>query len=469
MKPTTISQTSVIAALCVLLTLCGCGGEQLTPQGIAARKSLQFARPQEALDKLSEGAGDATAEGHYLRAFALEQLNRNDAAKAEIKLALDAAPKNPKYKGYSLRLKLFDRDDTAIEALLELHDQNPSSAAVSLYAIFAYQAKHVRQRSDMKLRAARMQLENAQTCLKTALSLAAQIPECHRELLGMAVWFEQPDDAIKLVDALLHEEPDNVEFQRDRIKVLLLAKQYAETITAATALYKRLDRTEEAAFEFANILNRLPPSPAALQQYDMLREHFPTNTSILLRYCWSLGKAGRSKEACEELAKAIKQQTDPHRRRMLARSIVAIPLEAGDEEIAAEQLQKFGKEIRDDQVLTFFEGELAALRKDYTECVEKMQEVVNIYRTESSASPELAHMALGHIQRMLAEQQLAEQLRKAAELTLRRSGIGRFDAVEVRKEAQSLLNLMEVHDRPPTARPKTDGIAVPIPNEAPLK
>ena len=469
-RPSVLTMSCLLATLCLLMTLSGCGGEQLSPQGVAARKALQFARPKEALDKLSEGTGDTTPEGHYLRAFALEQLNRLDAAKAEIKLALDAAPKNPKYKGYSLRLKLFERDDTAIEPLLELHKENPSSAAVALYAVFAFQAKHVRQRADMKLRAARVQLENAQTSLKTALTLAGQIPECQRELLGMAVWFEQPDDALKLVDALLRDEPDNIEFLRDRIKVLLLAKQSVDAISSATTLYKRLERTEAAAVEFANILNRLPPSPAVLGQYDTLREHFPSNTAILLRYCWSLGKAGRSKEACAELAKAIGQQTDPRRRRTLAQSAIAIPLEAENDEIAAEQLKRFRKEIRDDQVLAFFDGQLASLRQDYALAIEKMQDVVNVYRTDSNASPELARMALGRIQRMLTEQQLAEQIRKAAELTLRRSGVDRYDAVEVRKEAQSLLNLLEVHDRPnTTGRKSPDGVVVPLPNLGPAK
>lgn len=456
-----------LVGLLLLVTLSGCGGERLSPEAIAARKALQFARPQEALDKLSEGSGDSTPAGHFLRACALEQLERIDAAKAEIKLALDAAPNNPKYKGFSLRLKLFEGDEAAIDPLLELHEQNPSSAAVSLYAIFAFQAKHVRQRSEMKLRAARVQLSNAQAALKTALSLSGEIPEHHRELLGMAVWFEQPDDAMKLVDAVLREEPNNVEFLRDRVKVLLLAKKPGETISAASALYKRLERTEPAAVEFANTLNRLPPSPVVLSEYELLRETFPTNTALLLRHCWSLGKAGRSEEACEELAKAIEQQTDTRRRRMLAQSAVAIPLETQNADIAEQQLKKFRKQIGDDQMIAYFEGQLAALRKDYEASVTKMQDVVNIYRSDSNSSPELARVALGHIQQALTEQQLAEQIRKAAELTLRRSGINQFDAVDIRKEAQSLLNLLEVHDRPDTEKPKPEGPTVVLPKENP--
>ena len=459
----------LLLGLLLLAALPGCGGERFSAAALAARTALRLARPQEALDKLSEGAGDSTPPGHFLRACALEQLEQVDAAKAEIKLALDADPKNPKYKGYSLRLKLFDGDETAIEPLLELYDQNSSSSAVSLYAIYAFQAKHVQQRSEKKLRAARVQLSNAQAALTTALKLSGEIPEHHRELLGMAVWFEQTDDASKLVEALLRDDPENAELLRDRVKVLVMAKRPGEAISAATALYKQQDRTEVAAVEFANTLNRLPPSPVVMRQYESLRETFPTNTAILMRHCWSLGKAGRSEEACEELAKAFHQQTDPRRRRTLAQSAVAIPLEAGDADIAARQLKTYRKEISDDQMIAFFEARIAAIRKDYEASVSKMQDVVNIYRSDSRASPELARVALGHIQQVLTEQQLAEQIRKAAELTLRRSGINQDDAVNIHKEAESLLQLLEVHDRPTNDKPKSEGPTVVLPKENPPK
>ncbi len=436
--------------------LTGCGGERLTPAALAARKALQFERPQNALEKLSEGAGDQSVEGHYLRACALEQLDRLTAAKAEVKLAIAAAPKNPKYKGYSLRLKLFDADESAIDSLLQLHDENPSSAAVSLYAVFAYQAKHVKQRSENKLRAARVQLEKAQASLKTALSLAAEIPECQRELVEMAIWFEQPDDALKLVDTLLRDEPDRVELLQQRVRVLLLSKQPAETISAAATVYKRRGRTEAAAVEFANVLNRLPPSPAVMEQYDSIRTQFPANTAILLRHCWSLGKGGRVVDACQELGKSFEQQTDSRRRQILAQSAVAIPLEMNNPEVAAVQLKKYRKEISNDQMLAFFEGQLAEQRKDFALSVEKMQEVVNAYRTDSSASSELARVALTRIRQVLSERQLAEEIRKAAELTLRRAGLNRYDEANVREEARSLLNVLE-----------SEGSPVRIPKEGP--
>lgn len=460
------SRFQTLLILCgMLVLLSGCGGERLSPAALAARKALQFERPQEALDKLSEGSGDQSAEGHYLRACALDQLGRAPAAKAEADLALAAAPKNPKYKGYSLRLKLFDGDESAIEPLLKLHDEHPSAAAVSLYAIFAYQAKHVRQRSEGKLRAARVQLDNAQASLKTALSLAAEIPEAQRELVEMAIWFEQPTEALKLIDALLREEPDGIALLRQRVRVLLLSKQSAETIAAAVTLYKRQDRTESAAVEMANVLNRLPPSPAVFEQYDSLRQHFPENTAILLRQSWSIGKGGRVEEACQALAKAVEQQADPTRRQTLAQSAVAIPLEMNDADVAAAQLKKFRKQIGNEQMLAYFEGQLAALRQDYALSVEKMQEVVNVYRTDSSASPALARVALGRIRQVLVEQQLTEQVRKAAELTLRRERLSHYDEADVRGEARSLLNLLESEGS--SERTPREGPAVLIDGNAP--
>jgi predicted Zn-dependent protease len=444
--------------LLLSLTLTGCGGETLSATALAARRSLWLSRPQQALDQLSESPPDKTAAGHYLRACALEQLQRTEAAAAEAQLAIQAAPKNPKYQSYALRLKLFDRDESAIEPILKLHEENPSSAAIALHAVYAFQAKHVKLRSEGKTRGARVQLQNAEASLKTALSLAAEIPECHRELIGMAIWFELPEQALTLVDALLREEPDNVTFLEDRVKILLLAGNSTETISTALKLYKLRGRTEPAAVEFADILNRLPPTPAAFDQYDKLREQFPSNLSILLRHCWSIGKAGRVEEACQELRRALDGQTDPRRRKTIAQSAIAIPLEMQSPQIAAAQLKTLRDEVGDPQMLAYFEGQLAAQQKNYTVAVEKMQAVVNAYRTDYTASEELARSALGQIRRVLSDKNLAEQIRKAAELTLRRSGLDRFDELELRQEARSLLNVLE--DAGQTDR-------TPVPTEGP--
>jgi hypothetical protein len=180
-----------------------------------------------------------------------------------------------------------------------------------------------------------------------------------------------------------------------------------------------------------------------MEQFDSIRTQFPANTAILLRHCWSLGKGGRIEDACQELGKAFEQQSDSRRRQMLAQSAVAIPLETSNPELAAVQLKKYRTEIGNDQMLAFFDGQLAEQRKDYTRSVEKMQEVVNAYRTDSSASSELARVALARIRQVLSERELAEQIRKAAELTLRRAGLNRYDEANVRDEARSLLNLLE--------------------------
>lgn len=438
-----------VVSLMLITMFSGCGGESLSPAALAARKALQFERPQEALDKLSAQPVDDTPEGHYLRAIALERLDRMEAANAEARIAADRAPKNPKYLGLILRFQLFRGDDKAIEPLLELHDQHPSSAAVSLDAIYAFQAKSVRQRTEVKLRAAKVQLEKAEASLQTAVSLAAEIPECHNELIGMAIWFERPDDALKLLDGLLREEPDNIGFLRNRTKVLMMAKKSAETISAAALLYRKLERTEAAAVEFANTLNRLQPSPAVLEQYASLRESFLQNTAILLRQCWSLGKAGRMDEVAEILGTAFDQQTDKQRKRLIAESAVAIPLEMGEADVAEKQLKRYRATIRDNQLRTFLEGQLAFLRKDYDSSYAKMNSVIEIYRKDNTASRQLSQAALGWIRRLATQQTLTEQVRLAAELTLRRSSLNRGDEPAIRDEAQSLLNLIESTPKEP--------------------
>jgi len=53
-------------------------------------------------------------------------------------------------------------------------------------------------------------------------------------------------------------------------------------------------------------------------------------------------------------------------------------------------------------------------------------------------------------------------------LTVRRGGINQYDSANIRKEAQSLLNLLEVHDRPVTEKPKSEGPAIVIPDDTPM-
>ena len=65
------------------------------------------------------------------------------------------------------------------------------------------------------------------------------------------------------------------------------------------------------------------------------------------------------------------------------------------------------------------------------------------------------------------EQELAEQVRKAAELTLRRSGLSHYDEPEVRGEARSLLNVLEADDHSDRNLLQQKGPAVRIDNNVP--
>ena len=75
-----------------------------------------------------------------------------------------------------------------------------------------------------------------------------------------------------------------------------------------------------------------------------------------------------------------------------------------------------------------------------------MNSVLETYRKDNSTSRELAKSALQWIRRLAADKTLADQVRRAAELTLRRSALNRADEPVIREEAQSLLNLLETTD-----------------------
>ena len=81
----------------------------------------------------------------------------------------------------------------------------------------------------------------------------------------------------------------------------------------------------------------------------------------------------------------------------------------------------------------------------------------------------MARAALREIQRLVSQETLADQIRKAAELTLRRAGLNRADAAEIRDDARSLLQLLETNDRieaeqlPSIGQPATEDESKPAP------
>ena len=87
----------------------------------------------------------------------------------------------------------------------------------------------------------------------------------------------------------------------------------------------------------------------------------------------------------------------------------------------------------------------------------------------ASAFSNWTRAALREIQRLVSQEILADQIRKAAELTLRRAGLNRADAADVRDDARSLLQLLETNDRndaeqpPAIGQPATEGESKPSP------
>ncbi len=185
-----------------------------------ARRLLQMNKAQEALEALS--SDEPVAEEHYLKAVALDRSGRKQPALGEIQEALKLAPDSVKYRGLRLRFQLFQKDIDAADKLIRLQEEHPSSAAVSLYCVYAYQAKVVRYMVQRKHRAAQAHGNRAIEALKTSIDLADEVPEFQREMLSFEREYGIGTHAEILVNKLWEVDPDSDELVDDKIAVLIM-------------------------------------------------------------------------------------------------------------------------------------------------------------------------------------------------------------------------------------------------------
>jgi hypothetical protein len=107
--------TALICCVVGLLVLTGFlnfGGRSSDARVEKARKMLQINRPQAAIDAL---ANEDSAEGHYLKAVALQSLGKLDAARDQMSEAISIAPHQPKYQGYQFVLQVAAGKSEAVD------------------------------------------------------------------------------------------------------------------------------------------------------------------------------------------------------------------------------------------------------------------------------------------------------------------------------------------------------------------
>lgn len=441
-------------ALVVVALVAGCqNAEQFNPKVDAARQHLRLSEDQKALEVLSvTNDSGAPPEFHYLKAITLDRLGRTEAATAEIKRATTVEPNNPKYKGFELKLRLFARDRASLDQLIELNDQFASVGPVALYATYAFQAKAVMLNADNKPKAADFHAQRKQQTLATALTLAKDMPEFHRELIIFAMQNQKLNDALELINGLLEVDPKSVPARNQKIQVLLQLKEPDDAAKIAKQLYEEAGKRVAGAEAYSIVLSAASQSSEHDDEFSKLRSEFPYNAAITTRYATYLTRAGHLLKAFELLDQAMKEQPDKAARQQLAFVSVSLPLEIDASDYAEERLRICRSEISDPLLVEYFEARILYLKDQHHEAVQKMLNIVAAERKNPGTSSKLAAEALAWVRRILADRLIGDQIKNVIDST-QKTPLVKFAEEPVKKDEAVKDQTKAVEKKAPSEAP----------------
>ena len=414
----------LLSVLVATLALPGCGSGAYDENIKAARIHLQLSRNDKALMELGASEdSDAPAEYHYLKAITLDRLSRNEAANTEIARAIELAPDNPKYKGLELRFRLFARDRSSVDQLIELNRKFASTSAVALFATYGFHAKAMLLKDEDKPAASKYHDDRKLRTLETACTLSREMPELHPELLNFAVLYEKSDQALRLVDELLAMDKDSIQLKDKKIRVLLQLKKPDDAIPIAQGIYKEQRTNRQAGEAFAAVLGQGSLTDEHDQAFSDLMDRFPLNTVVITKYAVYLTRTGRMAAAHTLIDKGLTKIRSEEDKESLAFIAITLPLEAGSPEIADIALRKYEQHLKEELLVEFFHARILFLQRRYSESVQKMMNIVDAARLRQDGSRVLATEALVWIKKILADKVLKEQMERvlgAAEAQNRR-------------------------------------------------
>lgn len=405
---------------------------------VEARPLLQRSLNEEALDALSALDGtSAPPENRYLKAIALDRLQRYEAANAEIRLAIEAAPDNPKYKAYELKLRLFARDRDSLDQLIELNREFASIGAVALLATYGFQAKAVLLTAENKPKAADYHSKRQQQTLSTALTLAKEIPELHPELLQFTLRENRHEDSLRVIDGLLRFDPDHLELRNEKVRVLLALKRIDEAIELAEVLYEETGSTKQGAEYFAAIVAQGSDKPEYNNKLKRLTELYPFSSQIPSRYAAYLTRTGHLSEAVQMLSETLEKHSDEREKEALAFAMISLPLEVNAPDEAEEALRQYRQHLKDPLLVDYFEARILYLRKRHSDAVQRMLKIVGAAKAEGGGSRQLAAEALNWVRTILADKVLAEQMQLVIDSSQKSANAPRIEVQVAPDESES--------------------------------
>jgi len=411
--------------------LAGCSSEAPpNPKLQAARLALQTNQTQAAIDQLADLD---SGEAHYLKAVALQRQKLQAAAVEEIQKALSFEVDNPRYQGFEVLLQLTGGKLDQAQKLIDLQQQHPSNGAVALFATPAY--------------IARKDLPGAARAFDTALTLIDECPEFMFFALNHALVTEKFEAADRLLRKLKDAAPENAKFQREllqyavkgqRVEVAqeLLAQiqkvdaeaEDLESLAVETALLTK--QPEEAAdiaakqaqarpddipaqMRLAESLLRSPPSPENEQKLASLSTKFPDIPEFPGKHALYLTKHGRVEEAVQAINQGLDRTKIAEVKSQLLHLAVAIPLQAQKPDLAEQQINKYRSQFTSAEIVTYFEGRVAYLRRDEEGALRKFKQLVDRKESDTPVETSLTAESMIWVERILRAQLKRKQMEAA--------------------------------------------------------
>lgn len=419
---------------------------------VAARQQLQLSRDKEALDTLSLTSDtDAPPEYRYLKALTLHRLQRYEPANTEIRRAIDAAPDDPKYKGLELKFRMLARERSAVDQLIELNRDYASTAAVALFAAYGFKAKAMLLQAEGNPKSAEYHEKRRQQTLDTAITMSADIPELHPELLAFALREQMANESLALITGLLELAPESIPLRSKKVAVLSSLKKIDEAARLAETLYEETDRNISGAEYFASVLAQTTETDERDALFKEMVSRFPRSTTVVSKYAVYLTRSGRLPAAQMQISDAIDRQTDAGEREALAFVSITLPLEVNAPAVAEEYLRMNRKHLRDELLVDFFEARIFYLRKQFGNAMRKMMHIVAESKKNKSGSRVFATEALTWVRRILAEKVMTEQLDRVLEAT------GKSTGPQITIATEEQVNELE---KKPDGEPSSESVSV---------
>lgn len=440
-----------------------------TDKVAAAREFLQLSKNDDALAVLSSIEDiDAPAEYHYLKAITLDRLQRFEAANSEIGRALAQSPNSPRYKGLELRFRMMAREKAAMDQLIELNRDFASVAAVALFATYGFQAKALLLNSGNEPKAARYHHDRKMQTLDTALTLSADIPELHPELLRFAMRNKRADDALRLVNGMLKLDADSLDLRSQKVRILTALGNPDAAAVLAIELYEETGSKKEGAEFVASVLAQTSHNKTNDQMFEQLLKDYGRSPVVVTKQAIYLTRHGHLQGAQKQLDEAMQRMKNPDDRETLAFVAITLPLEARVADLAQERLRQYGGYLQDQLLKDYFTARILYLRERHSEAVQMMLGIVKSSGGKTDGSQALAQEALSWIRQILSEKVLNEQMDKVLKAAGLAGGsptveVKIADEKDLKPEASSDPSTPTEEPVAPDRQPSSDPAASAIP------